>query len=309
MSSLDDVKRHDLKAVFAAALQWLEDNLPQFSLAAYAKKDVERNLYMKPFGEMIFSLWYLNLHKAVPPWGRRFVEDAWRELDDGKELAELLIARPGFVNLSVLCAWFANFGFREPALDAAVRYLAGTDFYAGHNIVNYRRIELAMAVNGLLRLGRPLPVAVEKTLLHQMPEPWIVEEDVAYALTHEIFYLTAMGRDLSRLGAEQRRYFSHWIEAWLRIYEEARNMDVFGELLICSNMLGCPDAFAGHVDTLCRHQLPSGVFPGPRELSFPEHENPDPGRRYFLNNYHTTLVGVMALAPHAGSGPTLGMEI
>ena len=57
-----------------------------------------------------------------------------------------------------------------------------------------------------------------------MPEPWTLDLQAAYGVTHDVFHLTDWGRARQRLSEELAEYLRLWLPAWLDTWLEERTV-------------------------------------------------------------------------------------
>ncbi|MGW0194752.1 DUF6895 family protein [Nonomuraea sp. NPDC003201] len=152
---------------------------------------------------------------------------------------------------------------------------AGVEHLAGHLVST--RHWAALDESPRRRLGRlttqrtlGLPVhddieeIIAKTWLGHAPEPWLLDHDNAYALTHTVFYLTDWGRSPARLPAALADYLSGWLPAWCQVWCEEEDWDLLGELLAVDACLPQPALDERLWHHLAQAQLPDGSIPGLR---------------------------------------------
>ncbi|MGJ0223581.1 DUF6895 family protein, partial [Streptococcus pyogenes] len=160
----------------------------------------------------------------------------------------------------------------------------------------WRRLDLQRAFESLGVQPFP-PQAAKSCWFFNRPEPWIMSDDIGYALTHDIFYLTDFGRDVTQLPSECIRYLEDWLPSWLGIFLKRPNWDLVAELLMVGSCLRS-EASTEYYEALLSAAEDDGLVPSPpgsgAQLIALE-EDVEPRRRRFLSNYHTCLVSCMAL--------------
>lgn len=123
-----------------------------------------------------------------------------------------------------------------------------------------------------------------------------MSDDVAYAVTHDVFYLTDFGQRTDGIGDEETGYLRRWLPVWVRLFSRAPNLDVVAEWLMVDACLAGPprlDLFA----ELIAGQREDGLIPSPvgAGAALLEHERTTgDARTEFLSNYHTCIVGLLA---------------
>lgn len=279
--------------VFSRARSWLDVNRIQFKLS-HARSHVSRLRLIKPLGELALTASILGRFAKSQEWSHGVLDYCWREFGEGDVLINLLAARPDLVIISTLYANFASAGFSNHRLESLLRYLSSSANTHSIEFPTWRRLDL---YHGCAQLGlMNFPSQPELgTWLSGFPEPWMISEDTAYAVTHEVFYISDFGRLPSRINDEIRSYLRLWIPAWLRIYSCDTNCDLFAEFLMVAACVGI--SHEGMWVDLQGCQNSDGFFPGPGQSAENLLSSQMPQeRRIFLQNYHTTLVCLMAMA-------------
>lgn len=280
-------------------LAWMESWLAEFMLVderrdiqTFDKRDIAR---LKPLSELALCLAVIDRCGVKIPFVRRTAEWAWARCGHGEHLLRLLLARNDFLPGCSLYASLSHFGFRSTALDAAVLTLSRTRMAERLPLQPWSK--LALAYN-LWQLGiADAPAQDDRSLyIDARPEPWIIPGEIAYAITHEVFFLTDFGfRPIA--SDALREYLSFWIPYWSGIFVAERDWDISGEWAMCWSCLRRP--FEGKHErilaSVLEAQAPDGHVAGPEGaggILFAPGDSPS--RRHFLARYHTTLVAVMA---------------
>lgn len=277
----------------AAAVNWLSVHREQFSLAN-ARSDEQLLRLIKPIGELALAASILRKRGRHSSWANQTLHYCWGELEQGNVLLRVLAARPDLVVASTLYACFYEVGLSNSRLDILLRHLEGCASCRSIEFPTWRRLDVA---HGFAALGyRPFPSNPEVgTWLYGLPEPWMISEDIAYAVTHEIFYITDFGWQPERLTCQISDYVTAWLPAWSEIWARQNNWDLFAEFAMVAACLGKPSG--AMLDRLATVQDSGGYFPGPggSAASLIGSQTSAP-RACFLANYHTTLVALMAFA-------------
>jgi hypothetical protein len=279
--------------VFNLALKWLEVNRRNFSLTL-AHDDAHRIQLVKPLGELVLAI---ELLYRRAPWrvrAHRMLCWAWEDLNRGDFLLEVLAARPDLMMVATILASFRAVGLHNRKLTRLILYLLSTRYARALQLPNWRMLDLRFAMARLKgRAGFPRHL-IARMWSRRHPEPWLIDQDSAYALTHEIFYVTDFGRAPYLYPSATREYVALCLPAWLEIFHRKSDLDLFSELLMvcgCLRIDPPQDAFARVLAPLRKHGfLPSPTGGGSLLLR----HGMTPHRKAFLVNYHTTLVGFMA---------------
>lgn len=286
----------------AAALDWVLAHRQEFALPKGPINE-ETLRELKPLGELVL------VAEKLARQGSQFsavsndiLSWAWAEVSEGELLLHILGARPDLIVLATVYASFATCGYANRRLHRLIGNLHQTDACAAIEFPKWRRLDVCHAMASLGGSSFP-PDALEGTWISHRPEPWLISDDAAYAVTHEIFYATDYGADSAAVPGEVRDYLRLWLPAWFKIYARLNNYDLFAEFLMVSAYLRLHDCYAAHVGELLQQQAQEGFFPGPpgsaANIISPKTQIP---RANFLRNYHTTLVSMLALHADPGLG-------
>lgn len=270
-------------------LKWIESNLNEFDIAN-GKDESHRLKLLKPIGELVLISSLLQSKKIADDLPLRLLSYCWDKLDSANEILKILIARPDLIIASTIYSSFKIHGFNNVKLEQLISFLSKTDACKSIEFPRWRQLDLAHALSKLHLEDFPRN-AHEGIWLEKLPEPWVITDDIAYAITHEIFYITDFGEKQERLQPEIKSYLIRWLPVWIDLYIYRENFDIVAELIVVGSCIGEKKLFRKQMQILLDYQQPSGMFNGPGNQ--PENGNL---RQVFLYNYHTTLVSLMACA-------------
>jgi hypothetical protein len=279
----------------ARAASWIEQHADQFSLRHSA--DFEEALQLlKPIGELTLTLDILA--RCQVPFANlaKRRQWCWDELKQGEFLVEVLTIRPDLIVASAVYASFKHAGLVNARLERVLNHLIESPSALSLEMPTWRWLDLC---HGFEALGlRPFPAEPERaTWLAALPEPWTITDDIGYALTHNVFYITDFGARPDRLRRDIRDYILTWLPAWLTIYQRQPNWDLYAELLMVAACIRETGRFGPQFAQLHAAQQDDGMVCGPRgSAQLLIRDGTPPERSAFLQNYHTTLVALMAFA-------------
>lgn len=272
---------------------WVEAHREQFSLT-HAADPVHELQLLKPLGELVLTCDVLLRGGTQKKLAHKLMHWAWLQLDSGQAIHNLLLSRPDLIILTSIYASFHRNGFRRMETLELLKYLTKTAFASAIQFPNWRRLDFEHALEALA-IGRMRTSSIANMWCARRPEPWLIEHDSAYAMTHEVFYVTDFGRLPNRLPPKAAEYICMWLPSWIEIFKLQQNFDLLAELL----MVGCcvdnspstGNTFAGIADVVKQR----GFLPGPESGGKNLQSDTDSQERsIFLSNYHTVLVGLMA---------------
>ncbi len=229
------------------------------------------------------------------------LEWIWTQLDGGQVLADTLTARPDLSPTIGHYAWMKPLGYSNRRLDHLAGYIAGSGLVEALPLLPWSRLSLCWALD---QLGTPVTEATWRSCqqhgwIAQQGSPWVFSESIAYAITHELFYLTDWGASTSRLADRDRQYLESWMPVWIERAIELPDWDITAELLFAARLSNVSDNSEA-MTRLLDAQLPDGSFHGPQRISTPDHTESDSSRDHeFDTHYHTTLAACLTTATAA----------
>jgi hypothetical protein len=263
---------------------------------------------LKPIGELALCCDIMIRCEVLITEARSILDWAWKELESGAFLFKALLARPHLLMISSLYSTFHQHGYSHKPLHELIAYYSTSSFTKSIQYPYWRRLdlELALFTIGLVDSFNPKQ---DLTWSFHQPEPWMIDNDSAYALTHEVFYLTDFGCKKSVLLPETKNYISNWLPTWLKIFLMDSNLDIYSELLMVSACLNKMDSLKDSFAVLSNEINISGCVRGPegsgRNLIGEENCQ---DRIHFLRNYHTTLVSMMAICMCGRANSNVGYQ-
>ena len=296
-------------------LSWIEAHREHFALPP-GPPDLDDLFPLKVLAELARIADVLGRSSKLPADVGERVADllrfAWEQFGEGQLFATLLVARP-YVVLGTMYSIFERHGYchagtrtllarlsipggvssrrfpprRGPVLSAPAPF--GTDGAA------VLALGLALAWR---QMGIPSPWSEDRlfplTWLSRRLDVATLSDSEAYSLSHVVFFMTDFGDRPGGLPGECRDYLSERCPGWMEALRRRSNLDLYSELAMVLSCLGEP--VPDEVETVLRRaQKDDGMLPGPGLRSRRRLEGiEDPGRRLFLENYHTTLTGILA---------------
>lgn len=284
----------NLWGAFKSVLAWIDAHCEEFSF------DIDENLdrqvlLLKPFSEFVLALHFLKRsHPDVFPF-QSLLNWAWNKVERGDFLFRLLAARPDLYQLALPTALFALNDLQNERLLKLLTNVSQLRLFLKVETERWVTISVLYAYE---LLGQHVLTLAdfEKSWLFERPEPWLITNNSAYALTHEVFYLTDFGRRKSKAPSEVVAYIDCWAPAWISYYSEKRDWDLVGELILVGQCLDMPWSNSA-LDLLIENQQIDGSIMGPTGAGNRlVRANDTEVRKEFLSKYHTTLVGALALS-------------
>lgn len=242
--------------------EWIISNRHQFS-HSLGKSPEEQLKLLKPIGELVLCCDVMIRYKVLENEARSTLDWAWKELENGNFLLKALLSRPSLLMISSLYSTFHRNGYLNIPLRDLIAYHSTSSFTKSMQYPYWRRLDLELALfdMGLAESFKPKQ---DLTWSFHQPQPWMIDNDSAYALTHEIFYLTDFGRNKHLLLHETREYILSWLPAWLKLFLMDSNLDIYCELLMVSACIGKTEHFKEGSSILSREISVSGCIRGPK---------------------------------------------
>lgn len=290
----EDHRAENLRSLAGGALGWLHANREHAAMPPNATADLAENINdYKAIAEMAVTACVTS--QAVPAQhhhARDILDFAWQQFGHGNLLYERQLRHLTLSDPVETYAHMAQAGYRHGKLEELLRHV--------HQLTAFKAAELYpdryLAVANAQRLaGLPYPREwsdlAARTWLGQSPEPWAIDWDDAYSLTHTVFHLTDWGRRPLELP-HMVTYLKQWLPVWLDAWSESQEWDLVAELLFVDACLPDPDLPTATWERLTAVQGPSGFVPRKGISALPDTNGAADFRRY----QHTTCVTAMAAA-------------
>ncbi|HEX3552958.1 MAG TPA: hypothetical protein VIA62_06985 [Thermoanaerobaculia bacterium] len=308
--------RGHLHGLFDGTLNWLTENLEQFDLPQEEDDRLAGNILIdkrrKAFGELALALLLLNrfrFTRRCPERGRILDYVATRAQEP--YFAFDMIRRPNLfpLYLMVLLALEAN-GRILPGFRKRLQRVLDFGFIDALERTPWNQIDLRYYLD-LAGLRHSMPNYASLYRLSsasRFPALTHLRNIDVYALTHIIFHLADFGRqDLRPILAERFAETRDVIGWLLGLYVHRGNGDLVAELLICCRCLEFAPATFHSAGWACLAALQTGEGDIP-DCGFALSNLPESAgaaaRQRFLDNYHPTLVTLLAAILELGRAET-----
>lgn len=301
MRDIAPVLRADVQKGLLLSLAWTISQLKQFAveptkdLIQFGKDHIAR---LKPISELALTLEVLHRCGIDLPATCQASDYIWEELENGRTLIRLLLARNDFLPVCAVYASMERLGYHDEAVRRVLATVAGMDLAEALPLQPWAALALR---HNLATLGLPTPPRPMSLYLTSRPEPWAISAELGYAVTHETFYLTDFGHGLND-GADELlvAYLRLWIPYWTSIFLTAKDNDLVGELAMCDACVSDSWPTSANLSPLLNlldAQEQDGSIAGPDGAGgYLRNPKDNPERVEFLGHYHTTLVACMACA-------------
>ncbi|QAU49516.1 hypothetical protein XH91_31925 [Bradyrhizobium guangzhouense] len=280
-------------------LGWIIARKDLFRLAI--SDDASRVRLVKPLGELTIlagTAKMLSKQTIIPnALSDQLLQFCWDELNGGDLLAELIRRYPScLIFVSVYAVLFSN-GFFCERLHAAILEKTSVRGYCEIELPAWQQLDVGVALD---ELGITSPWNVtelyERTWLGQRLEPWSAWPGAAYSVTHTVFSVTRMGRATDKLPEASQEYLRLWMPVWQVFYAQLQQFDLLSELVATAHCAGFQCDDVDFFEILKSHQCKDGHIPSPegatRSVCIGETA---PERIYFLEQYHTSIVALLAM--------------
>jgi uncharacterized protein DUF6895 len=276
-----------------------------FAWLTFHRKDFffkqEKNLYsqllmLKPFGEFILCVDLLLRFGIEKDKNIQHLQWAWSQLEDGEYLLKLLAIRPDLIAFIGMYTSFYTWGYRNSRLEQFIQYLHASNSSQSLEIQQWRRVALQYNFARLELCDFPSDL-IKGSWVISLPEPWTISDEMAYAVTHEVFYITDFGRQPNNMDIKVTNYLKIWMPVWIQFFVDKENWDLTSEFIMVEECLKTSNDIETALSHLVESVKDDGYVMGPEGAGrgFVQDYH-SAQQRMFLTNYHTTLVTLMAIA-------------
>jgi hypothetical protein len=291
---------HQYKNSLLLALGWVNEHLAEFAIQvkdseSFNKQDLAS---IKPASELALTLFLLKRCGIKLPVLEVILDWLWKQYGSGLILNRILLARNDFLPSCALYSSFYQLGYRSDILDSTLAMLSQTEMAKALPLQPWAMYALNY---NLQKMGLRSNEKLDDSSLYirNMPEPWIISNEIGYAITHEIFYMTDFGFAHITDQALQD-YLQIWIPYWSDIFFKDGDFDLTAEFSMtwsCINQVNSSNLCNNPLIPILSSQEKTGSVKGPQGAgSFLYAKSDSSERRIFLSDYHTTLVFIMANA-------------
>ncbi|ANW20324.1 DUF6895 family protein [Streptomyces clavuligerus] len=217
------------------------------------------------------------------------LEYAWRQFDEGELLYRLQVYTPAATHPMEIYGLFAAVDLRHQRMDDLSAHLMGLRAARSTEHLPNRRLAVAASAR---RIGVPIQddikALTDQTWLGGTPEPWMMDTNNAYGVTHTVFHLTDYGNDPDGLAEPLQDYLHLWLPVWVEVFAETRFWDLLLEFLIVGTCLKRPLFFPEVWRQVALAQQNDGMMPN--GLTVP----PAEAHLAWVNHHHPTIVAAVA---------------
>lgn len=276
------------------ALQFIFFHQNDFSIQQVIEPE-DKLIKLKPFAELVLTINILKKYGISNYIIDETKNWLWAEIKQGDELLDLLMARNDLIVLACIYADFLELGYENKELHKFINYLSKISPI--NNIENpfWRKLDIQYSLSRLKIIPFPSSPLKEAWINGFLP-PWTISTDLAYAITHEVFYVTDFGFNKERMDLDIKLFLRKWLVSWIRIFVGQNNWDLAAEFLMVAECIDFIDGIDDYFLLLVKQQHENGFIPSPPNSGLALFKETDSiGEREFLTNYHTTLVSIMAI--------------
>jgi Domain of unknown function (DUF6895) len=272
------------------ACGWVDAHLGEFAVDRAAPA-VARMPPVKAVAELAHAAEVLERSEqpGAAATGRRWMDHAWRQIDGGEVIRELIAADARFVPAVITFLPFHLSGrtsARLTATLAAQLAVAPLDPLGCTMTVPAAQILGARPPPALVAGARPLSVLASRTA------PAVLPQDAVYVLVHECLYETRWGRRAPGWDDATAAYVAAALPALIERFTADLDADLLAELALAVHAVSADRVPDPAWAALAGAQVAGGnVEPARLVTIFPRLPHP-----VLTRTYHTTLVAIMAWA-------------
>lgn len=276
------------------AWDWIHAHHECFRPDGAAKTDPESVEWMKPVGELAMVAGVVVREGVAGSRqaanARQLLDFAWHELlADGDVLDWCQREHPLLPGPVEHYAHFRASGYRNPRLEATLRTLRPLRASSAVELLPTRWLSVATAEHQVgLTHGADLDTLLRRTWLGRQPEPWTVDQNTGYDITHTVFYLTGWGAHSDRIPPDLVSYLQWWSPVWKQECIERFRWDLLAEWLAVDACLPTPILDETSWRQLAAGQTPAGALPADGDIPTGE------PTEVFELVYHPTLAATFA---------------
>lgn len=281
-------------------LHWVGDNLSSF-VPPKSIESGKSDFRWKALGELALSLFVLHraetLRKDPNVQAALDMLESWARRD---RFNRDTVAHPGLLRLHLLIiVALERHGRSVPGARTHILAALAMRFQDGMETTPWQDLAMKFLLDAAnIESGYPTASELyQRSTLRRLPLiPYLRDHD-AYALTHQIFFLSEFGEvDLCPILGNMYSSTCDYLHTLLGVYVLRGHWDLVGELLICCICMDC--AMGDVVDVawtrLLGVQHSSGCVTAPAKVMDAASAQPSVSINDFEMYYHPTLVGLIA---------------
>jgi hypothetical protein len=277
------------------SLMWIDHHMNTFveSKNIFRGGELEN---LKHCSELVLMCGVLLSLKIEEAWAKATLNRLWSvTFDCGNVFRDVLVVRPDMVAVVSTYANFRDAGYENRTVSEMCDQISKCNWIDVLPMPAWRHIDI---LNSMDRLGiRSLSFSdIRRCWVTSRPPICVIPTEIAYAITHEIFYISDFGRAKGRVDAALSQYLHVALPIWQKHFLNEGDLDLYAEFLLCGKFaLGLIDTNA--MQECLRRQASDGSFKGPERVRKTVGVAND-GLDDFRCDYHTTLVMCALLASY-----------
>jgi hypothetical protein len=290
----DRISGSVLESAASRLASWMMDNRARFRISHVADP-IRQLMLLKPLAE------YALCNELLLSYGstsEHYVDNLnwiWNEIERGDLLKRLLLARPDAFCVASLYAPLRRAGFCSPYLDIILHEVAKLRGNRAAEMQAWMRLGFLHSMAQIQETTYD-PHSAGLTWLLGLPEPWCINDDILYSVTHEVFYASDFGRSSCLLPPNVIRYLTLWLPSWARIYTDSGNCDLLSEISVVADCLREVHWDSDPLEVVLDKLTSAGSVEGPPGAGNLLSRGSDTReQQHFYSVYHSTLVAAIAI--------------
>ncbi|MDM8278891.1 hypothetical protein QUW37_06560 [Ligilactobacillus aviarius] len=280
------------EVIYQKCSQWVNDNFNFFN-PVEKRKNVDNDLQMKAYIELIFMYNMFFPKRVYSSDIEKKLHKLILNLSKDIDFNDYFLFDPILISGAEVLQDYMNNNNKDEFDIEKFKELILSKLDVLPRRMPYRQLDVAYSLNkiGINSNYPDTSKLYHQTILDHDYNPLYISDDLAYSITHTIFYMTDMGRKIQFSNTQN---INNKLKDLITFYELKNNADILSECLICLAFVNRDyqkdylDIASAAFNVINNNQLDSGLVIAPGESR--ESLKSNSKEQLFFKNYHTVLV-------------------